>query len=300
MRWDNTVRYNLGMRAQSQDSNDPRQPELRRRRPQFQQRLARHQPLRRAVRVRLRLQAEDGLSRERGGLVRLRVQQPRQHQHRDGQHAGQRAARRRRAEPLHQALRQGRVGRIPRRVRVRQLRRGRRAGQRQGRPAHRVLGRQPAAWRRDPRRLVRAEPARRLEGLRDPGKRGEGAVPAARRHHAAGAADQGAVGGRPVVLQLAGRPDSRIGQLPDDPGPAQLRRRLVHLRTQSARRGDSGRAGLPAPVARRRTSSRRPTPAASATGAFRRAGARSGSTARWASTIAMRPTSFRRRWRRRA
>ena len=45
----------------------------------------------------------------------------------------------------------------------------RRAGQHQGRPAYRVLGRQPAARRRDPRRVVRTEPARRLEGLCDSG-----------------------------------------------------------------------------------------------------------------------------------
>ena len=58
MRWDNTFRYNLGVRAQGQNSDDPRQPELRRRRPQFLQRLARHQPARRAVRVRRRLAEE--------------------------------------------------------------------------------------------------------------------------------------------------------------------------------------------------------------------------------------------------
>ena len=52
---------------------DHRQPELRRRRPQFRQGLARRQPVRRAVRVRLRLQAANGLSRERRRLVRQRV-----------------------------------------------------------------------------------------------------------------------------------------------------------------------------------------------------------------------------------
>ena len=53
-----------------------------------------------------------------------------------------------------------------------------------------------------------------------------------------------------MVLQLAGRSHSGIGQLPDDPGSAQFRRRFVHLRTQSARRGDSRRAVVPAPLAR--------------------------------------------------
>ena len=92
MRWDNTVRYNLGVRAQWQDSDDPRRAELRRRRPQFQQRFARHQPLRRAVGIRPRLAEEVRLPRERRRLVGRRLQQPRQHQHRDREHAGQRPA----------------------------------------------------------------------------------------------------------------------------------------------------------------------------------------------------------------
>ena len=54
MRWDNTFRYNLGVRAQGQDQAILEQPELRRRRPQFRQRLAGHQPARRAVRIRRR------------------------------------------------------------------------------------------------------------------------------------------------------------------------------------------------------------------------------------------------------
>ena len=178
---------------------------------------------------------------------------------------------------------------------------GRRAGQRQGRPAHRLLGRQPAARRRDPRRFVRDRTrstsgrASRRRAAKRRSCSGRAAASRCRRSRRKDLSVAGA-----MVLQLAGGSHSRIGQLPDDPGPAQLRRRLVHLRTQSARRGDSGRAGVPAPVARRRTSSRRRTPAASATGAFRRAGAPTGSTARSASTIAIRPTSSRRRWRRRA
>ena len=172
----------------------------------------------------------------------------------------------------------------------------RRAGQHQGRPAHRVLGRQPAARRRDPRRVVRTESAQRLEGLCDSGKRSQGAVHASRRHYGAGAAAQGLVDRRAMVLQLAGRSHSGIGKLPDDSGSAQFRRRFVHLRTQSARCGHSRRAVLPAPLARRRTSSRRRTRAAWATGACRRAGAPTGSTARSASTTAMRPMSFLRRW----
>ena len=149
MRWDNTVRYNLGVRAQSQNTGHPRQPELRRRRPQLQQRLARHQPPRRAVRVRLRLPEEVRLPRRAA---------PRWY---DNAYSSLDNTNNATANTLVNGLpvagalspytkryRQGRVGRMARRVRVRELRRGRRAGQRQGRPAHRVLGRQPAARRR--------------------------------------------------------------------------------------------------------------------------------------------------------
>ncbi len=234
------------------EPRDPRRPELRRRRPQLRQRLDRHQPVRRAVRIRRRLAPAIRIPRQRRRLVRLRLQQPRQHVQRDREHAGQRPAGRRRAEPVHEALRQGRVGRMAGRVRVRELRPVRHSVQPQGRPAHGLLGRQPAPGRRDPRRLVRAESARRLEGIRDAGKRGEGAVPAARRDHAAGAADEGSVGRGAVVLQLAGGSHPGIGKLPDDPGPAQLRRRLVHRRTESARGRESRSPEVPAPLARLR------------------------------------------------
>ena len=99
-----------------------------------------------------------------------------------------------------------------------------------------------------------------------------------------------------MVLQLAGGAHSRIGQLPDDPGPAQLRRRLVHLRPQSACRVDSRRARAACASGARQDIKPPRLRAASATSASRRAGARRGSTARWASTIATRPTSCRRRW----
>ena len=88
---------------------------------------------------------------------------------------------------------------------------------------------------------------------------------------------------------------SGVGQLPDDPGRAQLRRRLVHLRTQSARRVDSRRARVPAPVdastdIKPPRTSRRPRRLRSV-GALE---SRRGSTARSASTTAIRPTSCRR------
>ena len=97
LRWDNTLRYNLGVRTQSQDKAILAQPELRRRRPQLQQRLAGRQPPGPADRARPRRQQEVRLPRERRRLVRPRVQQPRQPQQRDGEHAGLRPARGRRA-----------------------------------------------------------------------------------------------------------------------------------------------------------------------------------------------------------
>ena len=191
------------------------------------------------------------LSRERGGLVRQRVQQPRQHEQRDRQHAGERPAGRRRAEPLHQALCEGRVGRIPRRVRVRQFRRRatcRSASRPDSTPC---TGATACCW------AARSTASRtrrtRSTSGRASRRRGREAKELFRPRGGITLQAQpieGPVGGRPVVLQLAGGPDTRIGQLPDDPGSAQLRRRLVHLRTQSARRSDSGRTGLPAPVAR--------------------------------------------------
>ncbi len=199
--------------------------------------------------------------------------------------------------PVHEALRQGRVGRMAGRVRLRQLRHRRHAGQRQGRPAHRVLGRQPAPGRRGPRRVVLAELARRVEGVLHPRHRSEGAVPAARRAHDPGPADQRPVDRRPVVLQLAGGPRARIRQLPDRQRRPAVRRRLDDLRPEPVCRADPGRAGVPAPLERDARCRLRATRAASATGAFPRAGARSGSTARWASTTATRPTSCRRSWR---
>ena len=228
-------------------------------------------------------------------------QQPRQHEQRDRQHAGQRPAGRRRAEPLHQALRQGLVGRVARRVRVRELRRRRRAGQRQGGPAHRVLGRQPAARRRDPRRVVRTEFARRLEGLRDAGQR--------RRRSCSGPRGGLTLQAQPTKeLSVAGQwfynwqadriPESGSYLTIQDPlnfggdsfifGPNPLAASIP------------GAPALPAPVAHAGHQAAVELAAASATGACRRAGVRSGSTARWASTTAIRPTSFRRRWRRRA
>ena len=55
LRWDNTFRYNLGVRVAVAGPEDPRESELRRRRPQLQQRVDRHQPARPAVRVRRRI-----------------------------------------------------------------------------------------------------------------------------------------------------------------------------------------------------------------------------------------------------
>ena len=160
-------------------------------------------------------QAELRRARERGTVVRQRVRQPRQHLHRDRQHAGQRLARAGRAVAVQQALPKGPSGEwldafgfanwemLGMQWNVK-------AGQ------HTVLlGRQPAARRRGPRRVLRAELARPHEGLRHAGRGSEGAVPSEGRHHAADAGHQGPVDRGPVVLQLAGGARARVGQLPD-------------------------------------------------------------------------------------
>ena len=144
----------------------------------------------------------------------------------------------------------GAIRRMARRVRVRQLRGRRRAGQRQGRPAHGVLGREPAAGRGDPRAVVLAELARCLEGLFDPGHRGEGAVPAARRAHHPGAAAQRPVDRRAVVLQLAGGAGDGIGFVPDVQRRGAVRRRFGDRGAEPVCRQRAGVAGVPAGVER--------------------------------------------------
>ena len=89
------------------------------------------------------------------------------------------------------------------------------------------------------------------KGFCDAGHRSEGAVPSARRHHAAGAADQGPVDRRPVVLQLAGGAHPGVGQLPDDPGrDCKFGGDSLIFGAESARRADPRRAGVSAPVER--------------------------------------------------
>ena len=241
-------------------------------------------------------QKKYGLAGERRRLVGRRVQQSRQYQHGDGEHAGQRPAGGRRALAVHEALRQGRLGRMAGRVHVRQLRRRRHAGQRQGRPAHGVLGRQPAAGRRDPRRVVRAELARRLEGLRH----ARAPRPRSCSGRAAGSRSRRS---RPTTCRSPGS-GSTTGrrcacrnrvQLPD------VQRRALFggdsLLFQRRTRSQLLIPGAPAflrALADELRCRARATAAASATGACPRAGARSGSTARWASIAATRPTSCRR------
>ena len=156
IRWDNTIRYNARRARAGPGPGDPRQPEPRRRRPQFRQRLDGHQPARRPVGIRFRRgsastafafsaagwydAAYDNLDNTNTATANTLV---------NGLPvAGA-------VEPVYQALRQGPFGRVARCLCLRQLRRRRRSGQHQGGPAHGLLGRQPAAGRRRPWRLVR-------------------------------------------------------------------------------------------------------------------------------------------------
>ena len=80
---------------------------------------------------------------------------------------------------VHQAPVRRSVGRDPRCVRVRELRHRQHAARRQGRPSHGLLGRVAAARRRPARHLVRADAARPAEGLRHAGLGSQGTVPSA-------------------------------------------------------------------------------------------------------------------------
>ena len=296
LRWDNTVRYNLGVRAQAQDPPILGNPNFDDGDRNFTKGSHRHEPPGPAVRIRLRRgPAQVRLPRERGRLVRQRVQQPRQHQQRDRQHAGQRPAGRRRAEPVHQALLEGPVGRAARRVRLRELRRGRHARQHQGGPAHRVLGRQPA-----PRR--RGALASRTRRTRSTCRRASRRPAARRRSSSVRAARSRCRRSRRAICRSRGS-GSTTGRRCASPSRAATSRSRT-ASTSAATRSSSA----PNPFLPRRFPARprccahgtsRHTPprdnsAASATSACRRAGARSGSTARWASTAATPPTSCRR------
>ena len=300
MRWDNTVRYNLGVRAQSQDPAILGDAELRRRRPQLQQWLARHQPPRPAVRVRRRLEEQVRLSRERRGVVRRRVLAA----------STTRTTRRRtrwstacrspaRSRPYTKRYAKGVVRRMARRVRLRQLRRGRRARQRQGRPAHASTGAIACSW-------AARSTASRTRRTRSMSGRGS-ATPGSEAKELFRPRGGITLQAQPLKeLSVAGQwfynwqavrmPES--GSYLTIQRRDQFRRRLARSsgRTRSPPR--SRRAGVPAPLARQDIEPSRPARAASATVASRRAGARSGSTARSASTIATRPTRCRSSWRR--
>ena len=182
MRWDNTFRYNLGGRVAVAGPGDHRQPEQRRRRPQLRAR-ARSSPTGSTSCPSSTSSGKRsyGFSRERGAAGTTTPT----------------AASTTRNTATANTLVNGLpvAGRAERRTRKRYAKgasgewldafvfanfesRGMPV-ERQGRPAHGVLGRQPAARRRDPRRVVRAELARPHEGLRARRARSEGAVPSA-------------------------------------------------------------------------------------------------------------------------
>ena len=122
MRWDNTFRYNLGGRAQSQNPAILGAPNNDDGDRNFSNGSLVTNRLDILSEFDVVWQKSYGARVQRRAVVRQRVQQPRQQQHRDREHAGQRPAGGRAAVAVHQALRQGTVGRVARRVRLRQLR----------------------------------------------------------------------------------------------------------------------------------------------------------------------------------
>ena len=258
------------------EPGDARQPEFRRRRPQFLQRLAGHQPVRRAVRVRLRLAEEVRRSRVAppAGTTRpttawtIPTPRPPTRWSTACRSPAQ-------LSPYTKRYSKGAVGRVAGRVRVRQLRRGRHARQRQGGAAHRVLGRQPAAGRRRPRRVLRAEFARH--------RRRASRRPAPRPRSCSGRSGGLTLQAQPTnELSLAGQwfynwqavrsPESGSYLTVND--AAAVRRRLDDHRRRTRSPQRARLAGVLAGVERAGGRRRRATAAASATGACRRAGAR--------------------------
>ena len=172
-----------------------------------------------------------------------------------------------------------RRGRVAGRLRLRRRRPRRRAGAGQARPPHALLGRVAVPRRQPARHRLRAEPARPAEGLRDARHRGQGAVPAAEPVVGAGPGDRHAVARRRSTCSSGSR------------------RATPKAAPTSARWTSSSTARTASSCRRRSASPRRgapPSRSSAASSACPRAGAPSGSTARWASTTATSPTSCRR------
>ena len=97
MRWDNTLRYNLGVRAQGQNSTIMGNPNFDDGDRNFGNGSIVTNRFDVLSRIRPHLAEEVRLAGERRGMVGRRLQQPRQFEHGDGEHAGQRPAGGRRA-----------------------------------------------------------------------------------------------------------------------------------------------------------------------------------------------------------
>ena len=92
MRWDNTFRYNLGVRAQGQDPALLKNPNLDDGDRNFSNGSLVTNRLDVLSEFDSIWQKKYGVRVSAAALVRRGVRQPRQHQHRDRQHAGQRPA----------------------------------------------------------------------------------------------------------------------------------------------------------------------------------------------------------------
>ena len=296
MRWDNTFRYNLGGRVQEQNPAILGAVEQRRRRPQLQQRLARHQPPRHPVRVRLRVAEELRRARERGAVVRQRLlaasttPTPRPPT-RWSTACPRRACCRRTASATSRDRRAS--GSTPSRFanfEALGMQWNVKAGQ------HTVYWGDSLLLGGAVHGVSYAQNSLDLmKGFGTPGAeakelfRPKGGITLQTQ----ATKDLSIAGQWFYNWQAVRAPESGSYLTAND--ALQFGGDSTGLRRESVRGGDSRRAGVHAllePAGGRR---RRATARASATGASRRAGARTGSTARWASTTATRPTSCRRR-----
>ena len=217
-----------GQSCRGPGSRDHQQPELRRRRPQFRSRHGVRAP-RPAERVRPHLAGPLRLPRQRRRLVRRGLRGPGQRPPGFVQPPGQRPGGirpERRDRPLFPRP----VRRDSRRLRVRQVRYRRGAGQRQARPPHRVLGRGHAQSGAQPElRPVGTGPGQAVLGA---GHRSQGTVPAARSRLVPGPGHARALLRRPVLLRLGAGAHPRGRLVPRLQRPSAARRRVLHLRRQ--------------------------------------------------------------------
>ena len=277
VRWDNTFRYNYANRVEGRDSKIGNSALSDEGDYSFDKGQTRVQPPGPAVRAGRGLQEALRLPPQRHRLVRRRL---RQHQPQQPEPAAVQHPELRR-QPVHPAgqapVPQRR--RADGRLRLRRRRHRQRAGERQGRPPHPVLGRVAVPGRPHAQHRLRPEPAGPAKGLRHARHRGQGTVPPAEPAVGPGAGERHPVAGRAVPAGMGAGPLSGRRHLPG-PGGLRVQRPAPPVPLPGARLRRQRR--------RRRAQAERRIRPVGALESHRRW------TARWASITGASPTSCRR------